>query len=426
MYDWAISAYETTIVTAVFPIYFLDVVAADLGETVGGQYMAFANSAMIAIVAIVSPVLGAIADYAAAKKRMLAVFLTGGVLATAALYLVERGDYVLAVVLFVLAGVGAQGSRVFYEALLPHIASEREVDRVSTAGYAMGYVGGGVLLAINLAWITRPEWFGLPPRPDPLPARLALFSAAVWWLVFSIPLFRRVREPAAALERDEALGMDPVRVGFVRLRETFREVRSYRNAALMLLAFLIYNDGISTMQRMATVYGAQIGIERTDLIAAILIVQFVGIPFTFLFGIFAGWVGAKRSVYVGLVVFMGVSILGYFMRTAAHFYALAFFVGLVQGGTQGISRSLFASMIPRHKSGEFFAFFSVFSRFAAVLGPTIFGLVLGATGESRLAILSLIGFFGIGAIVLASVDVEEGKREAARGEGELIVLGAET
>jgi UMF1 family MFS transporter len=382
--------------------------------------MAFANSAMIAIVAVISPVLGAIADYAAVKKRMLAVFLTGGVLATAALYLVQRGDYVLAVVLFVLSGVGAQGSRVFYEALLPHIASEEEVDRVSTAGYAMGYVGGGILLALNLTWIMRPEWFGLPPRPDPFPTRLALASVAVWWLIFSIPLFRRVREPAAALEGDETLGMNPVRVGVTRLRETFRELRSYRNAALMLLAFLIYNDGISTMQRMAVVYGAGIGIADEDLIAAILIVQFVGIPFTFLFGIFAGLVGAKRSV------FMGVSILGYFMSTAAHFYALAFFVGLVQGGTQGISRSLFATMIPRHKSGEFFAFYSVFSRFAAILGPAIFGFVVGATGESRLAILSLIGFFGIGAIVLASVDVEEGKREAARAEEELIVLGAET
>jgi UMF1 family MFS transporter len=290
----------------------------------------------------------------------------------------------------------------------------------------VGYVGGGLLLALNLAWIQHPEWFGLPsgggltPEQTTLPARLALLSVAGWWALFSIPLFRRVPEPAVRLETDEIRGMNPVRVGFGRLAETLREIRAYRQAFLMLLAFLIYNDGISTIQKMATTYGTEIGIQQGDLIAAILIVQFVGIPFTFLFGLVAARLGAKRSIVLGLVVFVGISVFGYFLRTTPQFYALALMVGVVQGGTQALSRSLFASIIPRHKSGEFFGFYSVFSRFAAVFGPLVFGLVLGATGSSRNAILSIVLFFIIGGALLLFVDVERGKREAEQAEALLV------
>lgn len=427
MYDWGISAYETTIVTAVFPIYFGAVAAANLPDGTGEAYMGFANSLTILIVAVISPILGAMADYAAVKKKLLAVFLAGGLLATGAMFLVGSGQWLLGFVLFVLAGVGAQGSRVFYESLLPHLADEKEIDRVSTAGYAMGYLGGGLLLALNLAWIQRPELFGLPSGEGlstaqaTLPTRLAFLSVAVWWVLFSIPLFRRVPEPERALESDEHLGMNPWKVAITRLVETLRELRSYRQAALMLLAFIIYNDGISTMQRMATIYGEGIGIETGALITAILLIQFVGIPATFAYGWLAGVVGAKRSVFLGLAVFIGVSVLGYFMQTATHFFILAVFVGLVQGGVQGISRSLFASMIPKHKSGEFFGFYSVFSRFAAVLGPFLFGVIALSTGNSRNAILFLISFFVVGAILLLFVDVDEGRREAAIAEEALIV-----
>jgi len=428
MYDWALSAQETTIAVAIFPIFFLVAVANDLPEATASQYVALGNSASIALVALLSPILGAVADYAAVKKKMLAVFMTGGVLASAAMFLIEQGDHLLAIALFVLASVGAQGSRVFYESLLPRIAGEGEVDRVSTAGYAMGYVGGGLLLALNLAWIQQPQWFGMPSGPGltpaeaTLPTRLAFVSVAVWWALFSIPLFRRVPEPDVALESDEARGMNPLSVGFTRLIETFREIRAYKQAFLMLLAFLIYNDGISTIQKMATTYGAEVGIDTGAMITAILIVQFVGIPCTFLFGFLAQYISAKRSIFAGLGVFMIVSVLGYFMRDATDFYVLALLVGLAQGGTQALSRSLFATMIPKHKSGEFFGFYSVFSRFAAVFGPLVFAGVIGVTGSGRHAILSIIGFFIIGGIILAFVDVDEGKREAARAEAALTVV----
>lgn len=427
MYDWGISAYETTIVTAVFPIYFGAVAAAGLADGQGEAYLGFANSLTIGIVALISPILGAMADYAAVKKKLLAVFLAGGLLATAAMFLIESGQWILGFVLFVLAGVGAQGSRVFYEALLPHLADNDEIDRVSTAGYAMGYLGGGLLLALNLAWIQRPDLFGLPSGDGlsgseaTLPSRLAFLSVAVWWLLFSIPLFRRVPEPERALEEGEQLGENPFKVATRRLLETFRELRSYKQAALMLLAFIIYNDGISTMQRMATIYGEGIGIDTGALITAILLIQFVGIPATFAYGALAGMVGPKRSIFLGLIVFIGVSVLGYFMQTATHFFILAIFVGLVQGGVQGISRSLFASMIPKHKSGEFFGFYSVFSRFAAVLGPFLFGVIALSTGNSRYAILFLISFFVLGAFLLLFVDVEEGREEAKRAEAALTI-----
>ncbi|MGH7526062.1 MAG: MFS transporter [Gemmatimonadales bacterium] len=419
MYDWATSAMQTTVMVAVFPIYFVRVAGAGLPEGGATQRLATINSIALVVIAILSPILGAISDYGAAKKRFLGAFMGIGVASAAGLFLVHTGDLGLASWLFVLALIGATGSFVFYEALLPHIARGREIDRVSTAGYALGYIGGGILLALNLAWIQKPAWFGLPAGPDlpeaeaTLPVRLAFLSVAVWWLVFSIPLFRRVPEPPARLEPDERRGENPVRMAFVRLLETFRELRGYRQAFLMLLAFLIYNDGIQTIIKMATAYGTEIGIGQSALIGAILLVQFVGIPCSFLFGMLAGRIGAKRSIFLGLLAYTVISILGYFMTTAAHFYLLAGLVGVVQGGTQALSRSLFASMIPPHKSGEFFGFFSVFEKFAGIFGPLIFAGTIAATGSSRNAILSVIGFFAVGAVLLALVDVQEGQRQVS-------------
>jgi UMF1 family MFS transporter len=403
---------------AVFPIYFVKVAGAHLAQSRATQQLATVNTVALVLIAIASPILGAVSDYSGMKKPLLAVFMAVGVAAVAGLFFVHTGDLALASWLFVLALIGVTGSFVFYESLLPHIAGPREIDRVSTAGYAMGYVGGGLLLALNLAWIQRPGWFGLPSGPgldEPaatLPARLAFLSVAAWWLVFSIPLFRRVPEPPRKLEPDERRDETPIRAAFVRLAETFRELRGYRQAFLMLLAFLIYNDGIQTIIKMATAYGTELGIEQSALIGAILLVQFVGIPCSFLFGMLAGRIGAKRSLFLGLLVYTAISVLGFFMKTALHFYVLAGLVGLVQGGTQALSRSLFASMIPHHKSGEFFGFFSVFEKFAGIFGPLIFAGTIAATGSSRNAILSVIAFFAVGAAILTFVNLEEGRRQA--------------
>jgi UMF1 family MFS transporter len=426
MYDWAASSVQTTIMVAVFPIYFITVAGTNVDKSIANQHLATANAISVAIVALLSPVLGAIADYSGRRKQLLAVFLVIGVFSTAGMFFIDQGDLRLAELLYVLAMSSVAGSYVFYESLLPHIASEGEMDRVSTAGYAIGYMGGGVLLALNLAWIQKPQWFGLPagdgltPEEATLPVRLAFLSVAVWWLVFSIPLFRGVREPPRLLEVDETPRGSVVTHAFVRLGETFHELRGYRHAFLMLIAFLFYNDGISTIQKMAAAYATELNIPQNAVISAILIVQFLGIPFSFLFGAIAGRIGAKRAIFAGLLVYTGISILGYHMSTAAHFYLLAALVGMVQGGTQALSRSLFANMIPRHKSGEFFGFFSVFNKFAGIFGPLLFASVIGTTGSSRQAILSVIAFFALGGILLAFVNVRIGEQAAREAERRLV------
>jgi UMF1 family MFS transporter len=416
MYDWAISAVQTTVMVAVFPIFYIQVAGAEAGATKASQWWAISNGIAIAIVAVLSPILGAFADFAAAKKKLLAMSTAVGVLACTGMVFIDRGDLPLASVLFVVVAIGAAAAVVFYDALLPHIASPSEVDRVSSAAFAIGYLGGGLLLAVNLAMIQKPEWFGLGGADATVPVRLSMVSVAVWWLLFAIPLFRRVPEPPRRLEADEQAGASPVRVAFVRLVETMHELRAFKQAFLMLVAFLIYNDGIATFQRMATAYGTELGIRRESLIAAILIVQFVAVPATFFFGALAGWIGAKRSIFAGLLVFLGVSVLAYFMKTATHFYILAAMTGLVQGGTQALSRSLFATLIPRYKSGEFFGFYSVFSKFAGIFGPFLFAGIIGATGSSRNAVASVSLFFLVGGALLSFVNVEEGARHARAEE----------
>jgi UMF1 family MFS transporter len=300
---------------------------------------------------------------------------------------------------------------VFYDSLLPHIAAPAEIDRVSTAGFAVGYFGGGVLLLMNLAWIISPQTFGLADAAAA--TKLSCFSVAVWWLLFSIPIFRRVAEPGVARRRDDHGTMSPVRASLLQVRDTFRELRGYRNAFLMLIAFLLYNDGIQTMIRMAAIYGAEIGLDSNAQVAAFVVVQFVGVPFSFLFGAVADRIGAKTALFISVAVYTGISILGYFMTTEWQFFVLAFLVGTVQGGSQGLSRSLFARMIPKHKSSEYFGFFSVFEKFAGIAGPAVFAASVTMFGNSRAAVLSVILFFILGGAVLTRVNVAEGEAQAA-------------
>jgi MFS transporter, UMF1 family len=416
MYDWANSAFQTTIIAAVFPIYFHNVAAAGLPPAEATSRFAWATTISIIIVAVVAPLLGAIADYAALKKRLLGIFMGVGVVATAAMYWIQRGDWLFALVLFVIGNVGVAGSIVFYESLLPHLVGESELDRVSSAGYALGYLGGGVLLAINVLMIQKPGLFGIPDVATA--TRLSMASVAVWWLVFSLPLFRKVPEPARRVEAGERPQGNAFLTGVHRLFETFRELRRFKQAFLLLSAFLIYNDGIQTIIRMATTYGSEIGIDENAMIVALLITQFIGVPFAFLFGHLADRIGAKVAVIGGLVVYAGITVLGYFMSNATEFMALAILVGMVQGGTQALSRSLFASMIPRYRSSEFFAFFGVFERYAGILGPALFAWVVERSGTSRNAILSVLAFFVIGGAILVFVNVDEGRRAARAAEAD--------
>jgi UMF1 family MFS transporter len=406
MYDWANSAFQSTIITAVFPPFFASVAAADLPPAVATARFAWATTIAVTITALIGPVLGAVADARARKKRLLAICMLTGVIATALMSLIERNQWQFAAALFVVANIAIAASFVFYDSLLPHIAAPEEMDRASTAGYAIGYLGGGVLLVANLAWILAPATFGLANALSGI--RLSFLSVAAWWLIFTLPLLRRVPEPPATA----APATLNLAATFRMVWQTFNELRAHRQAFTMLVAFLLYNDGIQTIIRMAAIYGTEIGIDRNAQIAAFVVVQFVGVPFSFLFGAMADRVGAKPSIFVALAIYTGISVLGYFMTAAWQFFALAFLVGMVQGGSQALSRSLFARMIPRHKSSEYFGFFSVFEKFAGIVGPGLFAASVTVFGSSRAAVLSVIAFFVAGAIVLSRVDVAAGEAAA--------------
>jgi len=411
LYDWANSPFQSTVINAVFPLFFASYAAKGLEAVDATARFAWATTIAVTIVAIAGPVLGAIADFKAWKKRLLAIFMVVGVIAVLMMAAIQEGAWMMALAIFILANIGDRMSWILYDSLLPHIATRDEMDRVSTAAYAIGYIGGGILLLGNLAWILTPKTFGLP---DTVAAtKLSFISVALWWLLFSFPLFRRVPEPPRIIEADEARTENAFRAAFGRVGETFRELRTFRNALLMLVAFLLYNDGIQTMIRMAAVYGAEVGIDSNAQIAAFVLVQFVGVPFSFLFGMLADRIGAKPAVLISVVVYTIVSIIGYFLATVWQFFLLAFLVGTVQGGSQALSRSLFARMIPRHKSSEYFGFFSIFEKFSGIAGPLVFAASVTLFGNSRAAVLSIILFFILGAIVLTRVNVREGEAQAA-------------
>ncbi len=408
MYDWANSAYQCTIVTAVFPLFFSEVAAANLPPVVATQRFAWVTTIGVAVVAVLGPLLGVVADYRAMKKTLLTACVALGAISAGAMVVIDQGEWLLALGLFLIANVAIATSFVFYDALLPHIAAPREMDRVSTSGYALGYIGGGVLLAINLAWIMFPASWGLSGTV--MAIKLSFVSVAVWWAVFTLPLLLTVPEPPAA--RQEPGGGSRVSVVAQAVR-TFRELRGYRNAFWLLVAFLLYNDGIQTMIKMASIYGSEIGIGRNAQIAAFVVVQFVGVPFAFLFGVLANRVGPKPALYGAIAVYVVIALIGYGMTSTFEFFLLAVLVGMVQGGAQALSRSMFARMIPPDRSSEYFGFFSVFEKFAGILGPLAFGSAVALTGSSRPAVLMLVVFFVLGALVLTRVDLAEGERQVA-------------
>ncbi len=404
MYDWAYSAFATVVVSAVLPVYYSQVAASNLESHIATAYWGYTTVITLFIAAILSPVMGAIADYSGIKKRLLLVFAALGIFSTALLYFIETGDWLMASLFFIVGNVGFTVSEVFYNAMLPYVARPGEMDRVSIKGYIFGYTGGGILLAIDIAMIEL--------MPDKLLAtRLSFLTVSVWWAAFTIPLILNVNEPPRG--GNGPRGVNPLTAGFKRLAETFRTLRKHRELALFLAAFWVYNDGIGTIIKMATIYGAEIGISQTALIGALLMTQFVGIPFSFAFGRLAGIIGTKSSILLGLAVYTVISIGGYFMENAVHFWILAFLVGTVQGGTQALSRSMFGSMLPKDKTAEFFGFYGLSSKFAGIVGPLVFAVVSQTMGSSRLSIISLIVFFVIGGFMLSRVDVEKGI-EAAR------------
>ncbi|MFC7062663.1 MFS transporter [Halobacillus seohaensis] len=407
LYDFGNSAFATTMMAAVLPIFYYDVAAKGLNESLATSYWGYSQSIAVLIVAILAPILGAISDYSVAKKRFLMFFAFMGIIASVLLAFVGEGDYLLASGLLIVGTIGFSGGNAFYDAFLPEVSDEKNMDKVSSWGFAFGYIGGGILLAINLLMIMKYQWFGLPNTLAG--TRLSFISVGIWWLVFSIPLFKNiVEEKKQQTKRTQSY----VKIGFKRVGSTLKEIKRYKQLLIFLIAFWLYNDGISTIIKMATIYGRDIGIDSNSLIIALLITQFVGIPCTFFFGFLAGKISPKKALSLSLYIYLAIVALGYFMTSALHFYMLAICVGIVQGGAQSLSRSIFGRMVPGDRHAEFYGFYGVSAKFSAIFGPFVFALVGQLTGSSRLGILSLVVFFIAGIILLKFVDIDKGQEQA--------------
>ena len=421
MYDWANSSFATTVMGAILPNYFAAYIATEGALTLWGYTVAIGSL----IAALISPILGAIADFRASKKKFMAFFIGLGVVSTALMFFVDQpGDWLLASILYILGTVGFAGSLVFYDSLLPHVANPDEIDQVSSRGYAMGYIGGGLLLLINVAMIFLGP--SLLPNMDETEAtklmmRLSLASVALWWALFSIPIFKRVKEPVRMAEEQE-LGQSVISVGFQRFFKAIKEIREFRDLFWFLLTFLVYANGIGTIITMAVAFGTDLGFGTMILIGTLLMVQFVAAPFAILFGKMSKKLGIKKSITISLVVYSLISVVGYFMTKEWHFLLLGFGVAMVQGGSQALSRSLVGQLMPKSKTAEFYGFFSVSEKFNTVIGPFLFSIITQITGNGRLAIISLVIFFVAGILMLRKVDIERGIKRAQEEDAKMIAV----
>jgi MFS transporter, UMF1 family len=415
MYDWANSAFVTTITAAVLPVYYASVAAANLPPNIRTAYWGYTTTIALLIVAFMGPVMGAMADFTGGKKKFLTIFALVGIAGAALLFFVREGDWLMASAFYILGNVGFAGANVFYDSLLPNVADEDERDQLSSRGYAFGYLGGGILLAINLAMIMTAK----DGAASALMSRISFLTVAGWWLIFTIPLWRWIKEPVRRILAGEE-HFNPVQASFSRLAHTFKEVRKYKELFKFIIAFWLYNNGIGTIIVMATIYGTELNFSQTTTIGTLLMVQFVGIPFSLLFGWLGKKLGTKRSILLSLGVYTLIAIGGYFMTKEIHFWILGFGVATVQGGSQALSRSLFSRMVPKSKSAEFFSFFSVSEKIAGTVGPLLFGVVSTIMGGSRLSIVSLIVFFIAGGYLLSRVNEHKGMEVAREEEAKLV------
>lgn len=401
LYDWANSAFATTVIAGFFPIFFKQYWSVQHEATTSTFHLGMGSALASAVVVVLAPTLGAVADRGGLRKPFLLAFTLIGVAATAGLFAVGQGQWLAALALFVFASIGFFGGLTFYDSLLVDVAEPARSDRVSALGYALGYLGGGILLAVNVAMTLSPATFGLADKSEAV--RWSFLTVAVWWALFAWPLFRYVREQRSA--RPPA-PWAAARAGVLELWQTFHRIRAHRAAWLFLLAYWVYIDGVHTIIRMAVDFGLSLGFESTALITALLLVQFIGFPAAVAFGYLGERWGTRKAIYLGLAVYAGVTAWGYFMTTELQFYLMAAVIGLVQGGVQSLSRSYFARLIPEGKSGEFFGFYNMMGKFAAVIGPLLVGATAAVTGDPRAAIGSILVLFGIGTWLLTRVPAE--------------------
>jgi len=415
LYDFGNSAFATTILAAVLPTYFSQVIYK--GTSNATAVWGIITTIAMVIIAVLSPILGAISDSARAKKKFWAFFMIVGCVSTALFFFPVPGDTLFLSVVFIVANIGFTGSLVFYDAFLPHIVSRDRMDKVSAAGYAWGYIGGGILLVINMIMIMNPGSIFGNGDPNYLGTRLSFVSVSIWWILFSIPMFRHIHEPSLDAAPKLKAGA-AVKDGIRQLGITLGHIRQHKELFKFLIAFFLYIDGVGTIIRMATVFASDPDLGLTNQLAVmtggllnitmvmalgLLITQIVAWPMSFLFGWIGQKKGAKNTIYICIVAYTIIAVLGTFMFADWNFLVLAALVGTVQGGIQSMSRSLFAHMIPKEQSGEFFGFFGIFEKFASILGPLLMSLVALLSNNVRFSVLAVIPLFIAGGLVLIGV-----------------------
>lgn len=404
LYDWANSAYATVILAGFFPLFFKQYWS-DASEVSTSTFqLGLTNSIASAIIVILAPVLGAIADAGNLKKRLLLIFAMLGIFMSGSLYFVAQGETILALTLFCLSVVGFSGSIIFYDALITDISDEKNYNKVSSLGYALGYLGGGILFAFDVYMTLKPELFGFKDSAEAV--KFSFLSVSLWWFVFSLPLFFNVHEIQTQLSLNARAAIS---AGFKQLRVTFGKILKLPMVLLFLFAYWLYIDGVDTIVRMAVDYGMSLGFNSSDLITALLITQFVGFPAAIGFGYLANYIGTKHGILLAIIIYLLTTLWASQISTVSEFYMLAIIIGLVQGGIQALSRSFYARIIPKHQSAEFFGFYNMMGKFAAVIGPIMVGVVSVMTQSPRASILSISILFILGGIMLYFVDEAKAK-----------------
>jgi UMF1 family MFS transporter len=412
LYDWANSAFATTIMAGFFPVFYGSI-SQKLSTERSQFWFNVTLAAASVLIALLAPILGAVADRGGTRKKFLTFFAVTGIVMTAGLAWVHAGHWWVGLLLYGLGTVGFSGANVFYDAMLVDVAEDKELDLVSALGYSAGYIGGGLLFALNVLMVQKPEWFGL--RTAGSAVKASFLSVAVWWAVFSVPLLMAVQETPT---EDRATRLEAVRAGIRQLVDTLKEIRNFKVLVLFLAAYWIYIDGVNTVIKTAVFFGDRVlGLEQAALITALLVTQFVAFPAALGFGWLGQRIGPKPAILIGLGVYFVALIYAWRLLTdAGDFYILAVAIGLVQGGVQSLSRSLYARLVPPSKAAEFFGFFNMVGKFATIFGPILIAftpiLIPGATERS--GILSLTFLFLIGGFLLSRVDVAEGVEAARR------------
>ena len=405
LYDWANSAYATTVMAGFFPLFFKAYYSADVDVTISTAQLGFANSISSFIIVLIAPLLGAIADTGSLKKRFIFLFAYLGILMSAILSLVGEGNWQLAVFIYTLGNIGFMGSNTFYDGILPSVSNIKNVDFISGLGFAMGYLGGGILFSINVWMLQDFSFFGFKNEVEAIKA--SFISVAIWWAIFSIPLFLFVEE-----KREKNIDtIKLIKDGYIRLKTTFTKIKKLKGLLLFLIAYWLYIDGVDTIIRMAVDYGMALGFNSSSLIMALLIVQFIGFPATLLFAKLATIWDTKKAIFLAIGIYISIIFYATKMQDAPEFYILAVMIAFVQGGIQALSRSFYSKMIPQNQAAEFFGFYNFLGKFAAILGPLLVAVVALFSDSSRLAIASVSIFFILGAILLYLVDEKKVSKE---------------